>query len=151
MDGNLRWGQQGRGRGECHVRRIAPSAASDANGHRSTRQHGRGDTAAARLIIRGRLGLDEGRGEGERGAWAWPWLALMMMMLVVFCHDFVVYLPRWAVIDHDVGGRENHRRAAPHLAHEPRRTRPSLFSKDVFSMFRSFCWLCMFERQQAAT
>ena len=43
--------------GRGHVRRIAPSAAADANGHRST--------AAARLIIRGRLGLDE----GERGAW----------------------------------------------------------------------------------
>lgn len=72
MDGNLRWRQQGRPVGEYHVRRIAPSAASDANGHRSTRQHGRGGTAAARLIIRVRLGLDEGRGEGERGLRAWP-------------------------------------------------------------------------------
>lgn len=35
----------------------------------AAQQHGHGGTAAARLIIRGRLGLDEGRGEGEREAW----------------------------------------------------------------------------------
>lgn len=85
MDGNLRARQQGRAVGEYHVRRIAPFAASDANGYRSTAalQHGRGGTAAARLIIRGRLGLDEGRGEGERGLRAWPWLALMMIMMML--------------------------------------------------------------------
>ena len=60
----------GRGRGVHHVRRIAPYAASDVNGHRAARQHGRGGTAAARLIIRGRLGLDEGRGvRGGLRAW----------------------------------------------------------------------------------
>lgn len=75
---------KGRGEGEDHVRRTAPSAASDANGHRST--HGSTGAAARlqpELIIRGRLGLDEGRGEGERGAWAWPWLGLMMVMLAL--------------------------------------------------------------------
>lgn len=56
--------------------------------------------AAARLqpelIIRGRLGLDEGRGEGERGAWAWPWLGLMMLMmaLIVFVYSSLFYLGR---------------------------------------------------------
>ena len=60
---------------ESHVRRIAPSAAPDANGTPQARQHGRGGTAAARLIIRGRLGLDEGRSEGEGGlrpGLSWP-------------------------------------------------------------------------------
>lgn len=49
----------------------------------AARQHGRGGTAAARLIIRGRLGLDEGRGDGERGLRAWPWLGLMMMVVML--------------------------------------------------------------------
>lgn len=46
-------------------------------------QHGRCGTAAARLIIRGRLGLDEGRGEGEGGLRAWPELARVMMIMMV--------------------------------------------------------------------
>lgn len=61
-------------------------------------QHGRGGTAAARLIIRGRLGLDEGRGQGERGLRAWPWLALtmmkMMMMLLLLVLSELCDLPR---------------------------------------------------------
>lgn len=68
MDGNLRWRQQGgvgREGQQSQVGRIAPYAASDANGYREQRQHGRGGTAAARLIIRGRLGLDGGRGEAR--------------------------------------------------------------------------------------
>lgn len=61
---------------QFHVRRTAPCAASDANGHRKHGKHGRGGTAAGRLIIRGRLGLDEvsheGRGEARRGRALWP-------------------------------------------------------------------------------
>lgn len=46
-------------------------------------QHGRGGAAAARLIIRARLGLDEGRGEVERGLGAWPSLGLTVMVMVM--------------------------------------------------------------------
>lgn len=69
--------------GATAVRRSAPSAASDANGHRSTAGHGRGGTAAARLIIRARLGLDEGRGEVETGLGAWPSLGLTVMVMAM--------------------------------------------------------------------
>lgn len=81
MDGNLQWRQQGRAGGSTMLGRLphpVPRLLTDA----AARQHGRGGTAAARLIIRGRLGLDEGRGEGESGAWAWP-LGLMMVIMMV--------------------------------------------------------------------
>lgn len=85
MDGNLRGRQQGGSREGLWgstmlggLPRPQPRMLTDT----AARQHGRGGTAAARLIIRGRLGLDEGRGEGERGLRAWPWVALMVMMMM---------------------------------------------------------------------